>query len=160
MKTNRELAAILFSDVSDFANTMGTDENMAMDQILRHKEIVSHALQDYNGQLIKDMGDGLFIKFSSALASVQCAIKIREMTNIENFSIRIGIHMGDVIIQNNDVFGSGVNIASRIQNIARSGSICISKEIWRQVKNQTGMQLKSLGKKAFKGVEERIKGVN
>ena len=156
MKTHRELAAILFSDVSDFTNTMGTDENMAMDQILRHKEIVSRALQDYNGQLIKDMGDGLFVKFSSAVESVICAIRIQQLTNLENFSIRIGIHLGDVIHKDSDVFGSGVNIASRIQTASHPGSICISKEIWIQVKNQEDIKAKSLGKKTFKGVDEKI----
>ena len=136
MKSNRELAAILFTDVSDFTSTMDTDENLAMDQVLRHKEIVSRLIQNYNGHLIKDMGDGLFVKFASAVESVQCAINIQQLINVENFSIRIGIHLGEIIIKNNDVFGSGVNIASRIHTASQPGSICISKEIWRQVKNQ------------------------
>ena len=67
MKSNRELAAILFSDVSDFTSTMDSNENMAMGQILRHKEIVSSALKEYNGHLIKDLGDGLYVKFPSAV---------------------------------------------------------------------------------------------
>ena len=156
MKSNRELAAILFTDVSDFTRTMDTDENLAMDQVLRHKEIVSRLIQNYNGHLIKDMGDGLFVKFASAVESVQCAINIQQLINVENFSIRIGIHLGEIIIKNNDVFGSGVNIASRIHTASHPGSICISKEIWRQVKNQDDIHSKSLGKKAFKGVEEKI----
>ena len=156
MKSNRELAAILFTDVSDFTSTMDTDENLAMDQVLRHKEIVSRSIQNYNGHLIKDMGDGLFVKFASAVESVQCAINIQQLINVENFSIRIGIHLGEIIIKNNDVFGSGVNIASRIHTASHPGSICISKEIWRQVKNQDDIHSKSLGKKAFKGVEEKI----
>ncbi|MDP7196316.1 MAG: adenylate/guanylate cyclase domain-containing protein, partial [SAR202 cluster bacterium] len=156
MKSNRELAAILFTDVSNFTSTMDTDENLAMDQVLRHKEIVSRSIQNYNGHLIKDMGDGLFVKFASAVESVQCAINIQQLINVENFSIRIGIHLGEIIIKNNDVFGSGVNIASRIHTASQPGSICISKEIWRQVKNQDDIHSKSLGKKAFKGVEEKI----
>ena len=156
MKSNRELAAILFTDVSGFTSTMETDENLAMDQISRHKEIVSRSIQNYNGHLIKDMGDGLFVKFASAVESVQCAINIQQLINVENFSIRIGIHLGEIIIKNNDVFGSGVNIASRIHTASQPGSICISKEIWRQVKNQDDIYSKSLGKKAFKGVEEKI----
>ena len=156
MKSNRELAAILFTDVSDFTSTMDTDENLAMDQVLRHKEIVSRSIQNYNGHLIKDMGDGLFVKFASAVESVQCAISIQQLIKVENFSIRIGIHLGEIIIKNDDVFGSGVNIASRIHTASQPGSICISKEIWRQVKNQDDIQSKSLGKKAFKGVEEKI----
>ena len=156
MKSNRELAAILFTDVSNFTSTMDTDENLAMDQVLRHKEIVSRSIQNYNGHLIKDMGDGLFVKFASAVESVQCAINIQQLINVENFSIRIGIHLGEIIIKNNDVFGSGVNIASRIHATSQPGSICISKEIWRQVKNQDDIHSKSLGKKAFKGVEEKI----
>ena len=142
MKSNRELAAILFTDVSGFTSTMDTDENLAMDQVLRHKEIVSRFIQNYNGHLIKDMGDGLFVKFASAVESVQCAINIQQLINVENFSIRIGIHLGEIIIKNNDVFGSGVNIASRIHATSQPGSICISKEIWRQVKNQDDIHSK------------------
>ena len=156
MKSNRELAAILFSDVSDFTSTMDSNENMAMGQILRHKEIVSSALKEYNGHLIKDLGDGLYVKFPSAVDSVQCAIRIQQLTKSENFSIRIGIHLGDVITKDSDVFGSGVNIASRIHTSSDPGSICISKEIWKQVKNQNDIQANSLGMKAFKGVEEKI----
>ena len=156
MNTDRELAAILFSDISEFTLTMDTDEKIAMDQVLRHNEIISLALKDYHGHLIKDMGDGQFIKFSSAVESVQCAIRIQELTEAENFSIRIGIHLGDVITKNSDVFGSGVNIASRIHTASSPGSICISKEIWLQIKNQSEIESKSLGEKEFKGINEKI----
>jgi len=156
MNTDRELAAILFSDISEFTYTMDTDEKIAMDQVLRHNEIISLALKDYHGHLIKDMGDGQFIKFSSAVESVKCAIRIQELTEAENFSIRIGIHLGDVIIKNSDVFGSGVNIASRIHTASSPGSICISKEIWLQIKNQSEIESKSLGEKEFKGINEKI----
>jgi len=156
MDKNRELAAILFSDVSGFSNTMGSDENLAMDQVSRHKEILSLVIQDYNGHLIKDLGDGQIVTFSSAVESVQCAIRIQELTKAENFSIRIGIHLGDVITRDKDVFGSGVNIASRIHTSSVPGSICISKEIWLQVKNQAEIKSKSLGEKAFKGIDEKI----
>ena len=104
MNTDRELAAILFSDISEFTYTMDTDEKIAMGQVLRHNEIISLALKDYHGHLIKDMGDGQFIKFSSAVESVQCAIRIQELTKAETFSIRIGIHLGDVLTKNSDVF--------------------------------------------------------
>ena len=156
MNTDRELAAILFSDISEFTYTMDTDEKIAMGQVLRHNEIISLALKDYHGHLIKDMGDGQFIKFSSAVESVQCAIRMQELMEAENFSIRIGIHLGDVITKNYDVFGSGVNIASRIHTASSPGSICISKEIWLQIKNQSEIESKSLGKKEFKGINEKI----
>ena len=156
MNTDRELAAILFSDISEFTHTMDTDEKIAMGQVLRHNEIISLALKDYHGHLIKDMGDGQFIKFSSAVESVQCAIRIQELTKAETFSIRIGIHLGDVLTKNSDVFGSGVNIASRIHTASSPGSICISKEIWLQIKNQSEIESKSLGEQEFKGINEKI----
>ena len=117
MKNNRELAAILFTDVSGFTSTMDTDENLAMDRISRHKEIVSLAIQSYNGKLIKDMGDGLFVKFSSAVDSVQCAINIQQLINVENFSIRIGIHLGEIIIKN-DI--EVTNTLSHVRSLAPS----------------------------------------
>ena len=156
MNNTRELAAILFSDISEFTQTMDIDENMAMDQVFRHKEIISDAIKEYNGHLLKEMGDGLLVKFTSAIESVKCAIHIQQVMKIENFSISMGIHLGDVITKNSDVFGSGVNIASRIQTGSSPGSICISKEIWLQIKNQSEIGSKSLGAKEIKGINEKI----
>lgn len=156
MKTNRELAAILFSDISGYTQTMDTDENLAMEQVLRHKEIITYSIKEHKGHLLKEMGDGLLIKFSSAIESVKYAIGIQEMMSNEQFSIRIGIHLGDVITKGSDVFGSGVNIASRIHTASSPGSICISKEIWLQIKNQSEIESKLLGEKEFKGINDKI----
>ena len=102
------------------------------------------------------MGDGILLKFTSAIEAVRCANKIQEQTEVEDFQLRIGMHLGDVIIQDNDVFGSGVNIASRIHEHGDPGSICISNEIWLQIKNQSGLTAKSLGTKVLKGVKEPV----
>ena len=156
MSESRQLAAIVFSDISGFTHTMESDENRAMAQIQKHREIVTNVIQEFNGEMLKEMGDGILLKFTSAIEAVHCAIQIQTHTETENFNLKIGIHLGDIIIKDNDIFGSGVNIASRIHEHGSPGSICISNEIWLQIKNQPDINANSLGKKKLKGVDGEI----
>ena len=144
MSESRQLAAIVFSDISGFTNTMEGDETRAMSQIQKHREIITNLISKFNGEILKEMGDGIFLKFNSAVEAVRCANQIQTKTANEDFNLRIGIHLGDVIIQDNDIFGSGVNIASRIHEHGTAGSICISNEIWLPIKNQTDINAQSV----------------
>ena len=134
MSESRQLAAIVFSDISGFTHTMESDENRAMEQVQKHREIVTNVISEFNGEMLKEMGDGILLKFTSAIEAVRCANQIQTQTETEDFNLKIGIHLGDVIIKDNDIFGSGVNIASRIHDHGAPGSICISNEIWLQIK--------------------------
>ena len=114
MSESRQLAAIVFSDISGFTHTMESDENRAMAQVQKHRKIVTNVISEFNGEMLKEMGDGILLKFTSAIEAVRCANQIQTQTETEDFNLKIGIHLGDVIIKDNDIFGSGVNIASRI----------------------------------------------
>ena len=110
MPESRQLAAIVFSDISSFTNTMESDESRAMAQIQKHREIIINVISEFHGKILKEMADGILLKFTSAIEAVHCANKIQKETYTEEFKLRIGMHLGDVIIKDNDVFGSGVNI--------------------------------------------------
>ena len=135
---------------------MEHDETRAMSQVAKHREIITNVITEFNGELLKEMGDGILLKFTSAIEAVRCATQIQSKAEAEEFNIKIGIHLGDVIIKDDDVFGSGVNIASRIHEHGTAGSICISNEIWLQIKNQADINAKSLGNKKLKGVDGEL----
>ncbi len=156
MSESRQLAAIVFSDISGFTSTMEHDETRAMFQIDKHREIITNVISEFNGEMLKEMGDGILLKFTSAIEAVRCAVQIQSKAEAEEFNLKIGVHLGDVIIKDDDVFGSGVNIASRIHEHGTAGSICISNEIWLQIKNQDDINAKSLGKKKLKGVDGEV----
>ena len=105
MSDSRQLAAIVFTDISGFTNTMEQNETRAMEQVKRHREIIIDVISQFDGEMIKEMGDGIFLKFSSAIQAVRCANTIQNQVSSEDFSLKIGIHLGDVIVKDDDVFG-------------------------------------------------------
>ena len=95
MSESRQLAAIVFSDISGFTHTMETDENCAMEQVQKHREIVTNVISEFNGEMLKEMGDGVLLKFTSAIEAVRCLDQIQTQTKTEDFNLKIGIHLGD-----------------------------------------------------------------
>lgn len=150
----RQLAGIVFTDIVGFTEMMGEDENRTRAILARQREILFPVIQRCQGKVLKEMGDGFLIVFGSVINAVRCSVEIQNAE--KNFQLRIGIHIGDVIIENDDVFGSGVNIASRVEGLASPGSICITADVWRQIDNQTDLHVRSLGIKRLKGVREPI----
>ena len=153
--STRQLAAITFIDIVGYSTLMNKDEDKAIHLLSLQKDVVFPIISKYNGKIIKEMGDGLLITFTSAIEAVRCSLEIQsKIENIKNLNYRIGIHLGDVMISNNDTFGDGVNIASRIQNIAKSGQVCISKAVYDAIQNHLSFQSKYLGKTKLKGIKE------
>ena len=115
---NRQLSAITFIDIADFSKLMHLDEAKAVHLLELQKDIIYPIITSYTGKILKEMGDGILVSFNSAIQAVKCSIEIQsKIEYIDNLNYRIGIHVGDVIIIEEDVFGDGVNIASRIQEI-------------------------------------------
>ena len=98
MSESRQLAAIVFSDISGFTSTMEHDETRAMFQIDKHREIITNVISEFNGEMLKEMGDGILLKFTSAIEAVRCATQIQSKAEAEEFNLKIGIHLGDIII--------------------------------------------------------------
>ena len=151
---SRQLAAIMFTDIVGYTALMGESEHQAMQALEQYKSIAAPIVEVNQGKWLKDLGDGAICSFGSALAAVNAAIAIQQKANQDmDVKIRIGIHTGDVTFKGGDVFGDGVNIASRIQGEAASGGICLSEPVYKSVNNQQNIQVKYLGKRQLKNVK-------
>jgi TolB-like protein/Flp pilus assembly protein TadD len=154
----RQLAAIMFTDIVGYSALMSKDESAAMNALTKNREIQKIALEKFYGKFIKEIGDGTLNIFQSSWDAVSCAAFIQSKTqNESNFFLRIGIHIGDIVISGNDVFGDGVNIASRIQALCEPGSIWLSERVFEDIKNKPGMKAECIGKKALKNIDQPVK---
>ena len=151
----------MFTDVVGFSSLTQRDEVLAMILLEEHRNIVRRFVPKHNGKEIKTTGDGFLVEFASALEAVRCAYGIQQALHELNserprekqISLRIGIHLGDIIQSNGDVFGDSVNVASRIEPLATAGGICVSEQIYDQVRNKLEFPLESLGKRELKNIE-------
>jgi len=157
MPQSRQLAAIMFTDIAGYTALMGKDEDKAFQSLSEFKNIAQPVVEKYHGSWHKDLGDGALMSFSNVQDAVHCAISIqKEVKSKAEFRLRIGIHLGDITFKDGDVFGDGVNIASRIQSEATPGGICISESIAKNIRNQDGMKAEYLGKRLLKNVDEPV----
>lgn len=155
MPQSRQLAAIMFTDIVGYTALMGSDDKKAFALLNKNRQLQKPVIEEFNGRWIKEMGDGVIASFNTVSDAVNAAIKIQEACNAaSDFQLRIGIHQGEVVFENDDVFGDAVNIASRIESLGIAGSILISKAMRDQVKNNSDFQLNSLGYFDFKNVSE------
>jgi len=156
--TIRKLAAIMFTDIVGYTALMGSDEDRAFEILRKNREIHSKFIQHFKGQLIKEMGDGMLAQFDSAVDSVRCAIEIQKHASKElEAKVRIGIHLGDITVENNDVFGDGVNIASRLQSFAEPGGIFISDPVYSAIRSKRDIKCQYLGEVTLKNVNYPFK---
>ena len=153
----RKHAAIVFTDIVGYTALMGSDEDLAFEVLRRNREIHTKFINQFNGTLIKEMGDGMLISFDLASKAVRCAIEIQKAAKTHNIPLKIGIHEGEMVFEGNDVLGDGVNIASRIQDDTEEGCIMISGSVYRDIKNKSGINCKFLVEKSFKNVDEPVK---
>ncbi len=155
---SRQLAAIMFTDIVGYTALMGDDEQKAFDLLNKNRELQKPLIEKYGGRWIKELGDGVMASFSTATDAVQCSIAIQQSCNtISNLKLRIGIHLGDVVFENDDVFGDGVNIAARIQAIAPVGGIYISEAVYNNISNKKEINTKFVRAEILKNVKEPIK---
>ena len=154
----RRLAAIMFSDIVGYTTLMGSDEDKAFQVLRQNREIQQSSIKKHHGEWLKEMGDGILAQFSSATDSVQCAIEIQRQARKDlDAKIRIGIHLGDITFEKEDVFGDGVNIASRLQSIADPGGIYISESVHNAIRSQKDIDTQYLGEVKLKNVNYPFK---
>jgi adenylate cyclase len=152
----RRLAAIMFTDIVGYSALTEQDESGALAVLERHRAILRPIFVAHSGREIKTMADGFLVEFTSAVEAVRAAIKIQEALSSEAHKIRIGIHLGDVVVQGEDVLGDGVNVASRVEKLADPGGICLTEDVARQVRNKVNAELKSVGTPRLKNIETPI----
>lgn len=159
----RRLVAIMFTDIKGFTAMMQQDELSAVNLLARHKELFLSFTSQYNGQVIKYMGDGTLTVFDSANQAVRCGIALQRAFNTEPvIPVRIGIHMGEVILENNDVIGDSVNLSSRIQSAGVAGSVFISEKVKDEINNQKDIKVVEMGLFHLKNITlpKRLYAVN
>ena len=160
----RTLAAILFTDVVGFSARMQKDEATTLDLLQKDFDAMRRVCEAHQGSVLKSTGDGLLMTFSSAVHAVACSLAMqRQFAAVESVPgapepllHRIGIHLGDVLIQGQDVMGDGVNIAARLQAEAEPGGICISQTVYDVVKNKLELHVLSIGARDLKNISETI----
>jgi len=158
MSQSRKLAAIMFTDIVGYTALMGNDEQKAFELLKKNRELQKPIIEQFNGRWIKELGDGVMASFNTVSDAVNAAIKIQEACNAaKDFQLRIGIHLGEVVFENDDVFGDGVNIASRIQTIANPGSIYVSESVHNNVSNKKDFQTKFIKEEKLKNVKEAMR---
>ena len=157
MSSTRQLAAIMFTDIVGYTALMGNDEQKAFELLKKNRELQKPIIEQFNGRWIKELGDGVMASFNTVSDAVTAAIKIQEACNrAKEFQLSIGIHQGEIIFENNDIYGDAVNIASRIQSLGAPGSILFSKKVTDEIRNKSEFQITSLGSFEFKNVEDPI----
>lgn len=154
----RKLTAIMFTDIVGYTAMMSKDERKTLQTLEKSRQITKPLIEKYNGEWLKEMGDGALSIFQSPVDAVNCAIEIQAALKDDVvLNLRIGIHIGDVIFENNDVFGDGVNVASRIEPLASSGGICISERVYDDIRNKPDINAVFIGEKELKNVDRPIK---
>ncbi len=162
----RKLAAILSADVAGYTRLMGVDEVGTLGQLKDHrKKVIDPSVGEYGGRIVGTAGDGFLMEFPSAVDAVDCAVVMQrdiakrneDTAEDRRMEFRIGINLGDVIIEDKDLFGDGINIAARIQGLAESGGIYISGTVFDQVKNKVSVVYEDLGEKKVKNVTEPVR---
>src|SRR5947199_4840597 len=138
MSAVRRLAAILAADVAGYSRLMGADEEGTLDRLKAHRrELVDPKIEEHRGRIVKTTGDGMLAEFPSVVDAVRCAVEIQrgmvdrnaEVPEDKRITFRIGINLGDVIADGDDIYGDGVNIAARLEAIAEPGGVCISRTV-------------------------------
>ena len=164
-RPKRKLSAILSADVKGYSRLMGQDELATVNAVSQCRELMVQLVQEYAGRVVDAAGDNLLAEFASVVDALDCAVKIQNNLKKKNIDLpeerrmefRIGINLGDIIEEEERIYGDGVNIAARMQSLADGGGICISGTTYDQVENKLPLQYEYLGRKSVKNIEKPIR---
>jgi adenylate cyclase len=165
-RVERRLAAVLAADVAGYSRLMGADEEGTLARLKAvRKALVDPTIASHRGRIVKTTGDGTLIEFASAVDAVRGAVEVQRVMAEQNASVpqderielRIGIHVGDIIFDDNDIFGDGVNIAARLEGISEPGGVCISDDAHRQIRGKVDIVFDDMGPQALKNITEPMR---
>ena len=158
MSSTRQLAAIMFTDLVGYTSLMGEDEEKALELLKKNRQVQRPIIEKYNGRWLKEIGDGVLASFPSVSEAVYCAGTIQKACEDEpDLKLRIGIHLGEVVFESEDVFGDGVNIASRLEPLAPIGGILVSESVHKNILNKKGIESEFVREEHLKNVKEPVR---
>src|ERR1700730_8207267 len=162
----RKLAAILAADVAGYSRLMGADEEGTHEWVKAHfRQLIDPKIKHHRGRIVKNTGDGMLAEFPSAVNAVRCAIEIQRSMIDRNanvpedkrISFRVGVNLGDVIVEPEDIFGDGVNIAARLEALAEPGGICISRVVRDQIRDKLPYAFEDMGEQSVKNIARPVR---
>jgi len=166
MASTRRLAAILAADVAGYSRLMGEDEEGTQERLRAHfRELVDPKIEEHHGRTVKNTGDGMLAEFASVVDAVRCAVEVQrgmverepEVPDERRIRFRIGINLGDVIVEEEDIFGDGVNVAARLEALAEPGGICISRVVREQIQDRLPYPFESRGEQNVKNIRRPVR---
>jgi len=168
MASVRRLTAILAADVAGYSRLMGADEVGTVQALREHRAAADPLIAQHGGRVVKTTGDGVLIEFGSVVSAVECALGLQQLAAERNAGVRderrmewrIGVHLGDVLIEGDDILGDGVNIAARLEGIAEPGGICISDDAVRQVRGKVEAEFADAGEQGLKNIARPLRVYN
>src|SRR5689334_1188615 len=161
MPSVRRLTAILAADVAGYSRLMGADEEGTHERLRAHLgELVNPKITEHRGRIVKNTGDGFLAEFASVVDAVRCAVEVQrgmadrnaETPEDKRISFRVGIKLGDVIAEEHDIFGDGVNVAARLEALAEPGGICISRTVRDHIRDKLPYPLEDMGEQHVKNI--------
>ena len=161
----RKLTAILSADVEGYSRLMGEDEDETIRTLTTYRELMSTLIQKHRGRVVDSPGDNLLAEFLSVVDAVRCAVEVQEELRVRNAELpenrrmefRIGINLGDVVQEEERIYGDGINIAARVEGLAEGGGICISGTVYDSIKNKLSLSYESLGEHTVKNIKEPVR---
>ena len=161
----RRLAAIMAADVVSYSRLMGTDEVGTLNRLKAHRrELIDPAIAGHRGRIVKTTGDGMLVEFASVVDAVACAVAVQrgmlsrntDIPEEKRVIVRIGINVGDIIIDGDDIFGDGVNIAARLETLCEPGGLCISRMANDQIRDKLALSFADLGEQTVKNISRAV----
>ena len=161
----RKLSAILIADVKGYSRLMGEDEAATVQTLAVHKALIDTLVQRYQGRVVNSPGDNLLAEFASVVDAVECAVAVQRDLHARNSELpvhrrmefRIGINLGDVIVDGEELYGDGVNVAARLESLAEGGGICIAGSVYEQIKAKLAVGYEDMGLQAVKNIAEPVR---
>jgi adenylate cyclase len=163
-RVERRLAPILAADVAGYSRLMGADEGTLAALKAHRREVVDTAIAAHHDRIVKTTGDGMLVEFASAVDAVTCAVLVQEKMaeraaegTVPRIQFRVGINIGDIIIDSDDIFGDGVNVAARVENECEPGGVYLSEDAYRPVRGKTGLAYDDVGERTLKNISRPVR---
>ena len=164
-RVERRLAAVLAADVAGYSRLMGLDEVGTARTLREHRAVSDALVAKYAGRIVKTTGDGVLLEFPSVVDAVECAVAVQVVMTERNDGVpqdrrmlyRIGINLGDILIEGEDILGDGVNVAARLEGIAEPGGICLSSSAYDQVRGKVAVEFVDLGEQSLKNIDRPVR---